>query len=192
MKFLGKQAVISLLLSISICFIAYGKSNIALTDATHSIGVFGNSISFRFEAEPIFNYLPSEKDYQEADEQVASISMNQDREELHFFMPLAFIKGDKPKRFIHQMNVTKDLPFSVHVEAVKTPMDGLKCKVSFDPKLVGFKIDKFVSPKQEHGFTITFYKLDVLGKISSGHNNQNIIRTAQAEQKSDFLKKKYA
>ncbi len=191
MKFLGKQAITGMFLSVSICFMAYGN-RIALIDGTHSIGAFGNSFSFRFDTEPILNYLPSEKDFQEAGEQVALISMNQDREELTFFMPLAVLKGEKPKRFIHQMNVTKNLPFSVHVEAAKTPMEGLRCKVSFDPKIVGFKIEKFVSPKLEHGFTITFYRRDILDNILSGHHNQTIIRTAYAGQKSDPLKKKYA
>lgn len=186
------------------------KKPIVFVDGTHARGIFGDKISLRFNQEPIINYLPSVNDYIEAEDngikmgeslpfandymeiedegvQVTELVQNSFKE-LTFFLPLVTIKNDKVRRFIEHINNIDGKTYYVAFEQTKEPMQGLKCTVAFNPKDVGFRLELFVSPKQEHGVSLMFFNRNQLGTIATHHDT--IKRMAYI--KPDFQKKKYA
>ncbi len=153
-------------------------------DGTHARGIFGDKISLRFNSELIVNYLPSAQDYIEAEDEGIDIIQFK---EITFFMPLVTIKSDKVRRFVKQINSIEGKPYYVALEQTTGPMKGLKCTIGFNPQEVGFRVELFVSPKQEHGVSLMFFNRNQLTTIATQHDT--IKRVACI--KGDSPKKKY-
>lgn len=164
--------------------------SINFIDGTHARGIFGDKISLRFNGEPIVNYLPSAQDYIEAEDEgigiIQDLSQNSFKK-ITFFMPLVTIKSDKVRRFVQQINSIEGKPYYVALEQTTEPIQGLKCTIGFNPQEVGFRVELFVSPKQEHGVSLMFFNRNQLTTIATQHDT--IKRMACI--KGDSPKKKY-
>ena len=188
----------ALLMGISVCVLLQSQSKVALTHADHSQNPFGGKVAFRFDQEPIINYLPSSQDYTQV-EQVVFLDKQPEgqtelctKKELVFFLPLASVKHKKTQEFINQINVTKHLPYTMVVEPVLTPMQGLLCTVTFNPQEVGFQVESFLSPKGEPGIAFTFYLKDKLQTVLGNHDTIKKVAFASSSCSSSAAKKKYA
>jgi len=154
---------------------------VKIINIAHHKGALSHRITFRFDSPPLFNLLPLSPVEAEKDRKA-------DVEEYHFFLPQTVLKGDATKKFVSQMNASNHPAFHVSIERVTTPLEGLLCKVHFDPNKMGFQVESGISPKLEPSVTLTFYDRNALKAINVSHNA--ILRTSYVD--GAQVKKKYA
>jgi hypothetical protein len=154
---------------------------VKIIDVSHHKGVVGEKITFRFNAVPLFNHLPSVPDAQQSNKTTI--------QEHHFFLPNTSLRGDTVKRFVQQMNATVHPSYYVSLEPVTTPMEGYLLTVKFDSEKVGFQLESGSSPRGEPSITFTFYDHGKLQVINARHST--VLNVASFEGHS-ISKKKYA
>lgn len=117
-----------------------------------------------FSQEPIVNKIPR-------------IAKDQPNTNIELFFPGAELKGlsaDELEKKMVDAN-TKALMYQIKLERASTPINGVRCTISFDKQRVAFDYDTFLSISAQHAVRLHFFNKQLLKKISS---DGALLRTA--------------
>ena len=113
-------------------------------------------VVFYFSEEPTMNPLPT--------------SLDKDTSEMVFFLPKTALAQGAQKL------IERSPFYSIRVEDVHKPIDGVKVFVSYDPKKVQFTYDFFESVSLQKGVKFNFYNKTLIEALQK--KNKAMLRTA--------------
>ncbi|MDR3550393.1 MAG: N-acetylmuramoyl-L-alanine amidase [Candidatus Babeliales bacterium] len=134
------------------------------------------SIVFYFSHTPIINTLSS------------GVIKKGGSQELVLFFPKATGTSDEIKQ-IQSINNLESVPYSVKLETVKKPTDGLRFSIAYDPKKVGVKYDFFDfigGHRPQPGVRFQFYNQELLHELSA-KTDRSMLNVACAKRVSQVV-----
>ena len=114
--------------------------------------------------------------YFENEQRVDLLSVNKggSREERVFFFPLAHAKSLNVKAMLDQLAVASVNDYTLSLQVVEKPLQGIKCAITFNPHKIGLTYDSFESINLKKGVMFRFYDRSLIEKLK--HKSKNVLR----------------
>ncbi len=153
-KFLSFYMMLFFVLCMMVVYAGVSQAN-KLTRVFHHEGTFGDKVVLYFAQEPIVN-------------QVADRPYNKkitDQQQVAFFFPLAKVANAQVQKLIDKINAAQRPFYTVHIEQVSKPLEGIKVTLTYSPATILFEYEKFNAIHTHKGIAFQFYSKDKLNEI---------------------------
>jgi len=126
------------------------------------------SITLYFDQKPLFNAIPQRN---------AGAKYKQ----AYFLFPQVAIGNNKCKQMIQHINDQSGLFYTVSLQEVKKPTQGLMLTINYEPEKVHFVFGQLHSMQRKKGVLFKFYNVALLKKVNK--LSPTLLRTAYAKKK---------
>ncbi|MCX5922055.1 MAG: N-acetylmuramoyl-L-alanine amidase [Candidatus Dependentiae bacterium] len=111
---------------------------------------------------------------------------NPEREELVFVVPSVQVVADDVKKMIKDLNSAAADLYSVRIEELGTPTNGIKISMSYNPKKVGMRYELFDSISLQKGVTFRFFNQELLKELNT-KSCRPVLNTASAKKRHSVV-----
>lgn len=116
------------------------------------------TVIFYFSKKPIVSFVPER-------------GQDVDKTQKVFIFPKTTVKNSYCKSSIREVNNTFGKGYSMKIEQIKLPIDGVKVSILYNPKIVDFNYKIFESVADKKGVVFNFYNKKLIDKIKSKDDN---------------------
>jgi N-acetylmuramoyl-L-alanine amidase len=127
----------------------------SLDKVYHHKGRLSDKVACYFSKDQLCNHIPDKAN-----------EMQEGKQMLRFFFPLAVIGSAECKQMVCQLNDARNENYSLRIESVTKPIKGLSLIVEYDPQKLGFEYETFTSIQKQPGVVFKFYHKDTLKEIN--------------------------
>jgi len=116
------------------------------------------NVVFYFSEKPIVNFVPERKSKEKKGKKV-------------FIFPKAGLKSKICQNSVKQINTVSGVGYSLKIEKVTLPIEGVKLSITYDPGSVKIDYKMFESVANKQGVIFSFYNKKLINKIKNKENN---------------------